>query len=81
VSRPGTPGPVEGTGPVEFGVGERFRSGTFPTSWGWPSGTPYSEERTNWIISHIRASGGAGPHAQLAEKATRLRALLRVAEL
>lgn len=39
------------SGNVEFSTG--VRRGDFPTHWGNPVGTPYSDERRKWITSNV----------------------------
>jgi hypothetical protein len=41
------------TGQVEHADGVRGL-GTFPTAWGAPRGTPYSEERASWVRRNVR---------------------------
>jgi hypothetical protein len=41
------------TDQTEFSNGRRNGRGTFPAHWGWPEGSPSSEERVLWVTRNI----------------------------
>ena len=68
---------------VEYGAGDRSRSGDFPREWGRPPGDPYSEERAAWVAVNVRnwmkAREVARAHQEAVAGANRVR--LRLLEL